>query len=94
MDVRGDENCWFRSIVESLGLTEESHVMVRITLIQEVKKHRNDYVHIYAGEGHYNILNGFYPPKNGSGFAPPDKWLTLPDMSHIVATYYNRSVLE
>jgi len=39
-------------------------------------------------------LNGLLPPKNGSSFAPPDKWLTLPDMGHIVATYYNRPVVE
>jgi len=33
MDVIGDEHCGFRAIAESLGLTEESHVMVRRTLI-------------------------------------------------------------
>ncbi|KEH21911.1 hypothetical protein MTR_7g024793 [Medicago truncatula] len=35
-----------------------------------------------------------HPPKNGSGFAPPNKWLTLPDMGHIVGTCYNRPVVE
>jgi len=50
---------------------------------------------IHGGEDRYNyILNGLHPPENGSGFAPPDKWLTLPDMGHIVATYYNRHVVE
>jgi len=95
VDVKGDVNCGFRAIAESLGLTEESHVMVRRALIQKVKEHRNDYIRIYAGEGRYNyILKGLYPPKNGSGFAPPDKSLTLPDMGHIVATYYNRPTVE
>lgn len=43
---------------------------------------------IYEGEDRYNyILNELYPPKNGSGITPLDKWLTLQDMSHIVATY-------
>jgi len=95
VDVIGDENCRFRAIAESLGLTEERHVMVRRALIQEVKEHRNEYIEIYAGEDRYNyILNGLHLPQNGSGFAPPDKWLTLPDMGHIVATYYNRPVVE
>jgi len=40
------------------------------------------------------ILNGLHPPVNGSGIAPSDKWLTLLDMGHIIATYYNRSVVE
>ncbi|AET02411.2 hypothetical protein MTR_8g040220 [Medicago truncatula] len=80
VDVKGDGNCGFRAIAESLGLIEESHVMVQRALIQE---------------GRYNyILKGFYPPKNYSGFAPPDKWLTLPDVGHNVATYYNRPVEE
>jgi len=42
VDVIGDGHCGFRAIAESLGLTEESHVMVRRALIQEVKEHRND----------------------------------------------------
>jgi len=38
MDVIGDGNCGFRAIAESMGFTEESHVMVRRPLIQEVKE--------------------------------------------------------
>jgi len=38
------------AIAESLGLTEESHVMVRRTLIKEVKENRDNYIGIYAGE--------------------------------------------
>ena len=78
-----------------MGLTEESHVMVQRELIKELKEHRNKYIEIYATECRYNyILNGLHPPKNVSSFAPPDKWLTLPDMGHIVASCYNRPVLE
>jgi hypothetical protein len=95
VDVIGNGNCGFRDIAESMGLTEEIDVMVRSALIQEVKEHRNDYINIYAGEGRYNFIsNGLHPTKNGSRFAPPDKWLTLPDMGHIVASYYSRPVVE
>jgi hypothetical protein len=70
-------------------------VLVQRALIKEVKEHRNDYIRVYADELCHNfILNGLYPPKNGSGFAPPDKWLTLLDMEHIVASCYNRPVVE
>jgi len=44
VDVINDGNCGFRVIVEFLGLTEESHIMVHGHLIQELKDHRNDYV--------------------------------------------------
>jgi len=40
VDVKGDGNCGFRVIAESLGLTEERHVMVRRALIQELKSIR------------------------------------------------------
>ena len=50
---------------------------------------------IYGGEDRYNyILNGLHPSENGSGFVPSDKWLTLPYMGHIVATYYDRHMVE
>ena len=94
VDVICDGQCGFRAIAESGGLTEESHVMVRRALIKELKEHKNKYIEICASERRYNdILDGLHPPKSAS-FAPPDKWLTLPDMGHIVATCYNRPVLE
>ncbi|AES97825.2 hypothetical protein MTR_5g060540 [Medicago truncatula] len=95
VDVIGDGNCGFRAIAESMGLTEESNVMVRRALIQEVKEHRNDYIEIYVSDCRYNyILNGLHPPKNGSSFAPPDKWLRLSDIGHIVGSCYTRPVVE
>jgi len=58
-------------------------------------KDRNKYIEIYADVRRYNyILSGLHPPKNVSAFAPPDKWLTLPDVGHIFASSYNRPVVE
>jgi len=95
VDVIGDGHCGFRTIAQSVGLTKESHVMVRRALIKELKEHKNKYIEIYACEPRYNyILDGLHPPKNASSFAPPDKRLTLSDMGHIVASCYNRPVVE
>ncbi|KEH16110.1 FKBP12-interacting protein of 37 kDa-like protein, putative [Medicago truncatula] len=44
VDVIGDGHCGFRAIAECVGLTEESHAMVRRTLIKELKEHRNKYI--------------------------------------------------
>ena len=94
VDVIGDGHCGFRAIAESVGLAEEGHVMVRRPLIKELKEHTNKNNEIYVSERCYNyIVDGLHPPKNASSFAPPDKWLTLPDMGHIVASCYNRTVL-
>jgi len=95
VDVIGDGHCGFRAIAEFMGLTEQSHIMIRIHLIQELKDHRDDYVEVYAGDNRYNyILNGLHPPANMKGCAHlVDKWLTFPDMRHIVANYYKRCVV-
>jgi hypothetical protein len=77
VDVIGDGHCGFQAIAEFLGLTEESHIMIRGHLIQELKDH----------------INGLHPPTNSGGNALLGKWLTFPDMRHIVANYYNRCVV-
>ncbi|KEH19247.1 hypothetical protein MTR_8g445710 [Medicago truncatula] len=83
------------AISERVGLTEESHVMVRRALIKELKEHTNKYTEISASEDCYKyIVDGSHPPKNPSRFAPPDKWLTLPYMGHIVVSCYNRPVVD
>jgi hypothetical protein len=95
VDVIGDGHCGFQAIAEFMGLTEESHIMIRHNLIKELKDHRDDYVRVYAGEDRYNyILNGLHPPKNMKGYAHlVDKWFTIPDIRHIVANYYKRCVV-
>jgi len=95
VDVIGDGHCGFRAIAEFMGLTEESHIMIRHNLIKELKDHRDDYVRVYAGEDRYNyILNGLHPPTNMKGCAHlVDKWLTFLDMGHIVANYYKRCMV-
>jgi len=74
LDVKGDGNCGFHAIAEYMGLMKESHVMVRITLIQEVKENMSAYMRIYFSDDHFNyILNGLHPPENNSGIAHEDK---------------------
>jgi len=95
VDVIGDGHCGFRAIAEFMRLTEQSHIMIRTLLIQELKDHRDGYVEVFAGEDRYNyILNGLHPPANMGGCAHlVDKWFTVPDMGHIVANYYKRCVV-
>ena len=85
---------WILGYSRVMGLTEDSHIMIRRHLIQELKDYRNDYVGVYAGEDRYNyILNGLHPPANSGGIAHVDKWLSFPNMGHIVANYYSRCVV-
>jgi len=49
---------------------------------------------LYATERRYKlILDGLHPPTSKSGIAPLEKWLTTPDMGHIIVSCYNRAVV-
>jgi len=94
VNVRGDGNCGFRVVARHMGLNEEDHVLIRHALINELKNHKNDYLPIYATERRYKLIfDGLHPPTSKSGIAPPEKWLTTPDMGHIIASCYNRAVV-
>jgi len=94
VNVKWDGNCGFRVIARHLGMDEEDHVLVRHSLIHELRNHKSDSMPIYDTEDRYNkIMNGLHPPKSRSGIVPVDKWLTTPDMGHIMATCYNRLVV-
>jgi len=75
-------------------MDEENHVLVRSAFIHELKNHKSDCFPIFGTEERFKyILDGLHPPTNSTGIALEDKWLTLPDMGHIVATCYNRAVV-
>ena len=38
-------------------------------------------------------FDGLHPPTSKSGVVPPEKWLTTPDIGHIIASCYNRAVV-
>jgi hypothetical protein len=93
-DRKGDDNCGFLVIARHLGMDEENNVLVRSALIHELKNHKSDYLSIFGTEKRFKyILEGLHPPTSSSGIALEDKWLTLPDMSHIIATCYNKVVV-
>jgi len=78
-----------------MGMNEENHVLVRSALIHEFENNKSDYLPIFGSKKRFKyILDGLHPPTNSSGIALEDKWLTLPDMGHIVATCYSRAVVQ
>ena len=94
VNVKGDGNCGFRVIARHLRMDEDSHVLVRHALINELKNHKSDYFSIYSTEKRFKVtLDGLHPPTSRSGIALEDKWFNTPDMGHIIATCYNRVVV-
>ena len=97
IDVKGDGHCGFRVAAECFNKGEENQGLVRAKLIRELTMFRKEYEAIYGTKERFEyILNGLYPPKvmPKSGIAPVENWFTFPDMGHILATAYNRVVVE
>jgi len=53
VNVKGDGNCGFRVVARHMGLNEDSYVLVRHALINELKNHKSDYLPFYATERCY-----------------------------------------
>jgi histone-lysine N-methyltransferase SETD2 len=97
VDVKADGHCGFRVVAQHLGKGEESQGLIRLAMVRELTMFRSVYLQVYEYEERLQyILDGLYPPKimPKSGVASKDKWFTFPDMGHIVATAYNRVVVE
>ncbi|XP_028057844.1 PKS-NRPS hybrid synthetase CHGG_01239-like [Camellia sinensis] len=86
-DVDGDGNCGFRAIAGLFGLGENDWVQVRRDLLLELNNHRDEYVVLYGSHERVkeltHILLYF---ENSAGF---DRWMTMPDMGHLIASFYN-----
>jgi len=94
VNVRGDGNYGFWVIARHLGMDEDSHVLVHHSLINDFKNYKSDYLPIYGTERPFKlILDGLRPPISRSCITLIDKWLTTPNMGHIIATCYNRVVV-
>jgi len=74
---------------------DENHILVCCEFIHELKTNKRDYLPIFGSEERFEyIMNDLHPPINSGGIAYIDKWLTFPDVGHIVATCYNRVVVQ
>ncbi|XP_028087231.1 uncharacterized protein LOC114287966 [Camellia sinensis] len=86
-DVDCDGNCGFRAIAGLLGLGEDDWVQVRCDLLLELSNHIDEYVILYGShervEELTHILSYF---QDSLGF---DRWMTMPDMGHLIASFYN-----
>jgi len=66
---------------------KKNHILARSALIYELKTNKRDYFLIFGSDESFQyIINGLPPPINSGGIEYIDKWLALPNMSHIVAT--------
>jgi hypothetical protein len=95
VNVKGVGNCGYQVISRQMSMDEKNHILVRSSLVHELKTNKRDYMPIFGSEERFEyIMNCLHPPTNNARIAYIDMWLTLPDMGHIVATCYNRVVVQ
>ncbi|GFS38077.1 hypothetical protein Acr_00g0055490 [Actinidia rufa] len=85
-DVALDGNCGFRAIAGLMGIGEDGWVQVRRDLLTELNSHVDDYKIMY-GQQRINELThclSWFDGRSGM-----DRWMTMPDMGHLIASYYN-----
>ncbi|XP_004512845.1 uncharacterized protein [Cicer arietinum] len=85
-DVAADGNCGFRAIALLLGHGEECWYMVRNSLDQKIASHVTPYDRLFT-----RLIREVRDPLkiSGLGLQPMNKWLSIPDMSYVIATTYN-----
>ncbi|XP_028053414.1 uncharacterized protein LOC114257809 [Camellia sinensis] len=86
-DVDVDGNCGFWAIASLIGLTEAEWGQVRRDLLHELYTHIYHYTHLYGSHDRIEELThnlSYFEPNSGY-----HRWMTMPDMGHLVASCYN-----
>nr|GEZ13020.1 hypothetical protein [Tanacetum cinerariifolium] len=87
-NVKGDGNCGFWSVAAGRGRDENMWSLIRQELLQELRYHAK----ILTSTGFkfiWDTVNFF-----GTGFAPMDKWMSMPDTRLVIASFYRRPLVS
>ena len=85
IDVPGDGHCGFRAVAVLRNLTVDDHTIVRYNLYKELVGVENVcYQRMVNDDRRYKEVLGALS-YGGIGNAPPNKWMTMSDMSFLIA---------
>jgi histone-lysine N-methyltransferase SETD2 len=97
VDVVGDGYCGYRVVALDHGKSEDDFELIKLFMLSELNLNRDYYLKIYGSERRFNYIKDALNPPNRKlsyGVAPMEKWFTFPDMGHIIASHYNKVVVE
>ncbi|KAH7833098.1 hypothetical protein Vadar_003146 [Vaccinium darrowii] len=86
-DVEADGNCGFHAIAALAGYDKNDWKAIRQIMLLELTSYASLYENVSGGKERLDELRhrlDYF----GDGPAPNDKWLTMPDMGHIVASAF------
>ncbi|XP_058742268.1 uncharacterized protein LOC131614726 [Vicia villosa] len=93
VDVVGDDNYSYRTVSALFGNGEESHMLVRHELLQELKTHKEAYTRLYGDDIKFEAVNEALVPWMGA-YAPVSKWMRFPYMRHLIACAYDMVCID
>ncbi|XP_058779128.1 uncharacterized protein LOC131653097 [Vicia villosa] len=88
VDVGGVGNCGYRAVAGLLGKGENNHTLVRRELIAELTSYRDIYGRLYENQEKFAKIHDSLVPSL-TGIAPVLKWMSFPDMGHLIASAYD-----
>ncbi|XP_045794137.1 uncharacterized protein LOC123889008 [Trifolium pratense] len=98
VDVKRDGNCGYRVIALDDKNDEDDYELIKESMVNELNLYKSIYLELYGGEDRLAyITNALLPSKRRSrrhSVALIEKWLTFPDMGHIVATILGKVVVK
>lgn len=98
VDVVGDGFCGYRCVALDHCGNEDDYELIKCHMLKELNLHKELYKKVFVSERRFNyIKDALHPPKRRvlpGHVAPIEKWMTFPDMGHILATHYNKVIVE
>jgi hypothetical protein len=93
VDVTGEGHCGFHAVARLRNLSIDDHQVICYQLHKELIGERNArYWRMINDDRRYKEVLGALT-FSGIGPAPPDKWMTMPDMGFLIAQRYNHAVV-
>ena len=87
VDITLNGNCCYKAIATLLGQGEDSWSLILQDLIWELQTWHSLYVQLFGLEERLlELITSLYIE---CGPIPAAKWMTIPDMSYVVASRYN-----
>ncbi|KAL5147475.1 PKS-NRPS hybrid synthetase [Glycine soja] len=88
VDVKGDGNCGYRSVISLLGMGQDSWSLVRNHLLKELANFSEDYIKLFGGTERFKELR-MSLLVDGLTKVTTDKWMDITDMGNVIASRYN-----
>ncbi|XP_045830906.1 PKS-NRPS hybrid synthetase cheA-like [Trifolium pratense] len=96
IDVEGDGYCGYRVVALHQKGNQQDYELIRLNMERELRLHKESYVELLDTERYKYVTDALFPPPRRSkhAIATKDKWFTFPDMGYVVATHFQRVVVQ